>query len=375
MGLQAQVTYEKWATERLFLSAGAYVSKDSTPLRQPEERTNWVPTIPFVIAHLVPLLAIWTGVTWKAVAVGIGLFFLRMFFITAGYHRYFAHRSYRTSRAFQFLLAFGGTMAAQKGPLWWAANHRLHHRYTDTERDSHTPLKGILWSHIGWITSDSNRKLADGVIDDFAKYPELRFLNRFDVLGPITAGAIATWIAGWPGLVIGFFGSTLLTWHFTFAVNSVCHLVGRRRYATNDTSRNVWWIAIPTMGEGWHNNHHHYPAAVRQGFRWYEIDLTYLILRALSALHIVWDLRTPPERAIAGPRLRDGHFDLGMYRAHWEKAARYFDGVSAKVPNAVKQASATHRAALANARELAASRAERIRLAATAEAATPATQT
>ena len=262
---------------------------------------NWRSSIPFILVHFVPLLAIFTGVTMKAVILGVVLFFGRMFFITAGYHRYFAHRSYRLGRVAQFVMAFGSASAAQKGPLWWAGHHRSHHRYTENPGDPHTPRDGVLWSHVGWILCDKYGKTDVERIKDFAKYPELRFLDRHDWIAPWTVAIASYLIAGWPGLLIGFFGSTIVLWHTTFSVNSWTHLIGRRRYDTNDTSRNSWFIALLTGGEGWHNNHHHYPPSAKQGFFWWEFDPVYYVLKSLSWVGIVKDLRTPPRK------VRDAH--------------------------------------------------------------------
>ncbi len=292
-------------------------------LATPRDRypINWVTSWPFLLAHLIPLFAFLTGVTAKAVILGVVLYFGRMFCITAGYHRYFSHRSYRLGRVPQFLLAFGGTTAVQKGPLWWAGHHRDHHRYTDTNRDPHSPQKGFWWAHVGWILCDAYGDTDLDAIDDFAKYPELRWLNDHDWVGPWSLAIACLLIAGWSGLVVGFFASTVLLWHATFCVNSVAHVMGRRRYATSDTSRNTWFVALLTGGEGWHNNHHHYPACARQGFRWWEYDPTYWLLRIGSMLHIVHDLRQPPIAAKQSKRLRDGHLDVGTFRRHLAKAA------------------------------------------------------
>ena len=284
------------------------------------ERVNWRTSAPFLGFHLLPLLAVFTGVTVRAVVMCAVLYVVRMFFVTAGYHRYFAHRSYRVGRAVQFLLAFGGTMALQKGPLWWAAHHRAHHRYADTERDVHTPLKGFWHSHVGWIMADRWSDTDMEAIGDFAKFPELRFLNRHDWIGPWMLGIASFLVGGWSGLVVGFFASTVLLWHGTFAVNSLAHVFGRRRYATGDTSRNSLLIALFTGGEGWHNNHHHFPVSARQGFFWWEVDPTYYVLRAMSFAGLVHDLRRPPATVLAGPRVASGSFDEGMFRAYWAKA-------------------------------------------------------
>ncbi|NLV55495.1 MAG: acyl-CoA desaturase [Acidimicrobiales bacterium] len=273
------------------------------------------------LIHGLCLLAVFTGVTWKALALCFVLYFGRMWFITAGYHRYFSHRSYKTSRAFQFVLAFGGGSAAQKGALWWASHHRDHHRFSDTDRDVHSPLKGFWWSHIGWILCDKYKGWDPDSIKDFNKFPELRFITKHDWIPPWTVAIASYLIAGWPGLIVGFFWSTVLLWHGTFTVNSLAHVMGRRRYATTDTSRNSALIALWTGGEGWHNNHHYYQAAARNGFFWWEYDPTYYVLKVLSWFRIVRDLKVPPARVLKGARVREGSFDVGMFKAHWGKAS------------------------------------------------------
>jgi stearoyl-CoA desaturase (delta-9 desaturase) len=285
-------------------------------------RTDWVAAIPFFLVHLAPLAAIVVTVTWQDWALCAVLYVTRMFCITAGYHRYFAHRTYKMARIPQFLLAFGGTTAVQKGPLWWASHHRLHHRYTDLDGDVHSPRDGFWWSHVGWILSTKYKDTELDGIKDFAVFPELRWLERHNWIGPWALAVASYLLLGWGGLLIGFFLSTVLVWHGTFLVNSMAHIVGRRRYATPDTSRNSFVIAIITGGEGWHNNHHYLPASVRQGFRWWEFDPTWYVLKGLAALHIVRDLRNPPARLLEQARVRDGAFDIGMFRSYWERAAK-----------------------------------------------------
>ncbi|MGQ0825947.1 MAG: acyl-CoA desaturase [Actinomycetota bacterium] len=267
--------------------------------RRTDERLNWRTSIPFLALHLVPLLAIFTGITRTAVILFFATFWVRMFFVTGGYHRYFAHRTYRLGRVAQFVMAFGGTTCAQKGPLWWAAHHRVHHRFADTDRDLHSPGRGFWWSQVGWILCDRYGRTETEEIKDFARFPELRFLNRYDWIGPWSLGVACYLIGGWSGLVVGFFASTIVLWHTTFLVNSLAHVMGHRVYDTDDTSRNSLIVALLTGGEGWHNNHHRYPSSARQGFRWWQIDVTYYILRALSFVGIVRDLRQPPARVVA----------------------------------------------------------------------------
>jgi stearoyl-CoA desaturase (delta-9 desaturase) len=262
-------------------------------------RIPLVRAIPFAAVHLACLAALLVEFRWSYVILCLALYAIRMFFVTAGYHRYFSHRSFKTSRAFQFVLAFMAMSSAQKGVLWWAAHHRWHHRYSDTEEDLHSPMRfGFWWSHVGWIMSDTYDKTELHLIRDFAKYPELRWLDRHHLVPPVTLALALFALGGWGALVWGFFISTVLLWHGSFTVNSLAHLFGRRRYPTTDTSRNNWWLALITLGEGWHNNHHHYMASVRQGLFWWEIDVTYYALKVLSWMRIVWDLRVPPPHVL-----------------------------------------------------------------------------
>ncbi len=251
--------------------------------------------IPFVLVHLACLAAFWSGITWQSVVLCIGLYWLRIFAIGAGYHRYFSHRAYSTSRAFQLVLALLSQSTTQKSVLWWAIQHRHHHLHSDTARDLHSPRqKGFLYSHVGWIFARRQDQADLTKIADFAKYPELRWLHRFEQ-APAIALALMAWVlAGWPGLVVGFFWSTVLVYHATFCINSLAHVHGRKRYLTGDDSRNNWFLALFTMGEGWHNNHHAYQSSVRQGFRWWEYDLTYYLLKLFSFVRLVWDLKVPP---------------------------------------------------------------------------------
>jgi stearoyl-CoA desaturase (delta-9 desaturase) len=251
-------------------------------------------TIPFIIVHLVCFAAIWTGVTASAVALGIGLYWLRIFAIGAGYHRYFSHRAYETSRTFQFVLAALAQSTSQKSVLWWAANHRDHHLHSDTELDVHSPRQmGFIYSHLGWIFSRGQETMNFNRIADFAKFPELMWLHRYEQLPAFVLAVLCFAVAGWPGLIVGFFWSTVAVYHGTFCINSLAHLVGKRRYITGDDSRNNWLLAIITMGEGWHNNHHAYQSSARQGFRWWEYDPTFYLLTLLQRLGLVWNLKLP----------------------------------------------------------------------------------
>jgi stearoyl-CoA desaturase (Delta-9 desaturase) len=223
-------------------------------------------------------------------------YFIRMFGLTAGYHRYFSHRSYKTSRVFQFLLALLGSTATQKGVLWWAAHHRAHHKYSDTPRDIHSVRQqGFWWAHVKWILVRTYIETDFDRIKDFARYPELRWLNKYHLVPPILMAAALTALGGWWALLWGFFVSNTLLWHGTFCVNSLAHAFGRRRYVTSDDSRNSFLIALFTLGEGWHNNHHHYQRSERQGFYWWELDITHYVLRLFSLFGLVRDLHAPPK--------------------------------------------------------------------------------
>jgi stearoyl-CoA desaturase (delta-9 desaturase) len=275
-------------------------------LKQAEDAHNdivYPGTLPFVLIHLACFAAISTGVTWSAVVVGVALYWLRMFAVTAGYHRYFSHRAFETSRTFQFLLACLAQSSAQKSVLWWAAKHRHHHLYSDTKADLHSPRHtGFLYSHLGWIFARGSGAIDLVKVDDLARYPELMWLKKLALLPAVVLGFVCFLIAGWPGLIVGFFWSTVALYHGTFCINSLAHVSGGTRYVTGDDSRNNWLLAIITMGEGWHNNHHAYQSSVRQGFRWWEFDPTYYILCALSFVGVVWNLKLPPAAVLRNER-------------------------------------------------------------------------
>ena len=256
-------------------------------------------TIAFILVHLACFGAIWSGITWQAIVICIVLYWGRIFAIGAGYHRYFSHRAYSTSRWFQFVLALWARARSQKSVLWWAQKHRHHHLFSDTEHDVHSPRhKGFFYSHLGWIFTCRHDTTDLVKIADFACYPELMWLHRFEQVPSAALAVICFLIAGWPGLVVGFFWSTVLVYHGTFCINSLAHVIGSKRYVTGDDSRNNWLLAIFTMGEGWHNNHHAYQSSVRQGFSWWEFDPTYYILKALSLVGLVWDLKNPPKAVV-----------------------------------------------------------------------------
>ena len=257
--------------------------------------------LPFIGMHLACLAIFWVDVQPIDWIICGALYVIRMFGITAGFHRYFSHRSFKTSRGFQFLLAFLGQSSAQRGVLWWASKHRHHHKYSDTEEDVHSPVKhGFWYSHVLWIFSKQGRTPNYGLMKDFRKYPELVWLDKWERLPPFVLGVLVWAVFGWSGLVVGFFLSTVLLFHGTFTINSLSHVFGKQPYVTGDNSRNNLFLAIITLGEGWHNNHHHFPSATPQGFHWWQIDVTYYILKVLSIFRVVWDLRLPPAHVVEG---------------------------------------------------------------------------
>ena len=277
---------------------------------------NWLRLLPFLGLHLACLGVIWVGVSPFALAFALGMYLVRMFAITAFYHRYFAHRTFRTSRPMQFLFGLLGATATQRGPLWWAAHHREHHRHADAPGDPHSPRQGFWWSHLGWFISGRFFKPDLERLPDLARYPELRWLDRCDMVVPVVLAAAIFGLGAWletaaPGLgtsgmqllVWGYFISTVVLIHATLTINSLSHRFGSRRYETRDLSRNNIWLALLTLGEGWHNNHHHYPGSARQGFYWWEVDISFYALKLMSWLGLVHDLKPVPARIRAARRV------------------------------------------------------------------------
>lgn len=276
---------------------------------EPEERLDITGSLPFISVHVGALLVFLVGFSWAAFWTAVAMYVIRMFAITAGYHRYFSHLAFKTSRTFQFLLGWVATSSAQMGPLWWASHHRYHHMYSDTPQDVHSPItRTIYWSHVGWIMCKKYMATMTKLVRDLERYPELVWLNKWHVVPVFALGFFvcglgmaahhwAPWLHtdGRQMLVWGFFVSTVFLYHGTFCINSFCHLMGSRRYATKDSSRNSLILALITLGEGWHNNHHRYPASERQGFYWWEVDITHYGLVFLSWFGIVWALRPPAD--------------------------------------------------------------------------------
>jgi stearoyl-CoA desaturase (Delta-9 desaturase) len=286
----------------------SWVDNDLASKSSSENSIDWWRTIPFVCIHIACFGLFWVGISTFAFLFAVVLYAIRMFAITGFYHRYFAHKAFKTSRFGQFIFAVLGATAVQRGPLWWAAHHRNHHVHSDEVVDAHSPVQhGFFWSHFGWFLSTANFHTQLERVKELAKFPELRFLDRFDVIVPMVFALGIFFLGemlnvympqletnGWQLLVWGFVISTVVLYHATFSVNSLAHVWGKRRYITRDQSRNNFIIAFFTLGEGWHNNHHHFPGSATQGFYWWEIDFTYYGLRILAALGLIWDLRKVP---------------------------------------------------------------------------------
>ncbi|RUL84632.1 acyl-CoA desaturase [Tautonia sociabilis] len=287
-------------------------SEDAVSRIEGTPRIEWLRCLPFILMHVACLAVFWVGWSWTALMIALATLYLRVFGLTAFYHRYFSHRAFKTSRWFQCLGAVLGAAAVQRGPLWWAAHHRAHHRHADTAHDPHSPVHhGFFWSHVAWFMTDKHFGTRHHLVRDWAKYPELRFLDRHELVAPLglvmallgLGAALSAWAPGlktsvWQVLVWGFFVSTVLLYHLTFAVNSIAHRWGSRPFATKDESRNSFLLALLTFGEGWHNNHHRFPVSARQGFRWWQIDITYYILVILSWLGVVWDIKPVPRHLL-----------------------------------------------------------------------------
>jgi stearoyl-CoA desaturase (delta-9 desaturase) len=280
------------------------------------EKIECLRVLPFIVLHLACFAVFWVEFSAVAVSVAVVLYLLRMFAITGFYHRYFSHKAFKTSRPVQFIFAFLAASAAQRGPLWWASHHRHHHAHSDHPEDPHSPRQhGFFWSHLSWFLVNKNFRLKKERIKDWLQYPELKLLDRFDAVAPLALAlglfALGAWLEyaaphlqtnGLQLFIWGFVISTVLLYHMTFTVNSLAHVWGKRRFLTNDDSRNNPVIALFTLGEGWHNNHHHFPSSARQGFYWWEIDLTYYGLKILAALGLIWDLRKVPVEVLSQKR-------------------------------------------------------------------------
>jgi stearoyl-CoA desaturase (delta-9 desaturase) len=340
-----------------------YAPGGAEAMRAEPDKVDWMRCIPFIVLHLGCLGVILTGASAFAVWTAVALYFIRMAAVTGVYHRYFSHKTYSTSRPMQFVLALAGGTTVQRGPLWWAYHHRHHHQHSDEAEDAHSPhVHGFLWSHIGWITSRRNFPTDYTKVRDLDRYPELVFLNRFDAIVPVLfalaifgLGAFLQVHApglhtnGWQMLVWGFFISTTALFHGTSCINSMAHIMGRRRFQTEDDSRNSFILAIITLGEGWHNNHHRYQSATRNGFYWWEIDITYYLLKCLSWTGLIWGLKSVPASVLAEGE-RSDHHDSVAAAVKAQHAHPEYSSLKRIVPAAAAIAVATVNAAHSPAR-------------------------
>jgi stearoyl-CoA desaturase (delta-9 desaturase) len=266
--------------------------------KKPRSLGTKISLIAFILISMTIFTVFTVEFTWGLLLIAIISYSVRMFAITGVYHRYFSHNSYKTSRAFQFFLAVLGCTAQQKGPLWWAAHHRDHHKYSDTEKDLHSPrLTGFWNSHMLWFLKDDFNNYDPKIIKDFSKYPELVWLDKYHWVPPLLFSIILGLIS-YPVLVYGYAVATFFLGHATWTINSLSHVIGKARYETGDDSKNNWFLAIITFGEGWHNNHHYYRHSANQGFYWYEYDISYYVLKFLSFFGLVWDLKKPPQHVL-----------------------------------------------------------------------------
>lgn len=304
-------------------------------------------TMQFGFFHLMPLFAIATGATAFDWWLCLGMYYFRMFWITGGYHRYFSHKTYKTSRVFQFLIAFFAETSVQKGVLWWGAHHRHHHKASDTPADPHSmKIYGFWYSHIGWIAGPEYKETDFNSIQDYGKFPEIKWIDKHYVypvivmaLAIFTLGGFVNNVAdystdlGWAtigswslqggtsALLIGFLLSTAILFHGTFSINSIMHKIGNKRYESGDESRNSLILALVTLGEGWHNNHHYYMSSTRQGFYWWEIDITYYILKAFSFVGLVWDIQEVPKHIKDSRSMKEAKVLLNKSKEEAKRAA------------------------------------------------------
>ncbi len=257
-------------------------------------RINWHTLIFVIIFHILAVVALfnfsWANLTaafilwWVAGSFGIGI----------GYHRLLTHRGFKAPKWLEYTLSIFGTLALQSGPLTWVTTHRVHHAFTETDRDPHSPRNGTYWSHMGWIMRGKaqHQTWADmqRYCPDFANDRVHQLINKYYIVPTIVVGMGLLAIGGWTMLLWGIFLKTVLGWHFTWLVNSATHLWGTRRFETRDDSRNNALVAAVTFGEGWHNNHHAYPRSAKHGIAWYEFDVNWVQIRILEKLGVISDV-------------------------------------------------------------------------------------
>ncbi len=258
---------------------------------------------PLILVHLALFTLPVVPPTFAAVMVLLVVTRVAGHGVTVGFHRGLAHHSYRTSRWFRFVLAAAGCTALQNGPLWWVLHHRRHHAHSDVPGDVHSPVVDSFWhAHVGWLFTADRTRPDFSTVRDLARYPELVWLDRLWMLPGAAAAGLSYLAAGWAGVVWGFALGTVLVFQVTFAVNSIGHRWGARRFATREGSRNNFVLGILALGDGWHNNHHRAPRSARHGLAWYEHDMGYQIIRLFRVCGLVWDVRQPPAEVLAAAR-------------------------------------------------------------------------
>ena len=256
----------------------------------PNERLNWTTTLVMAIFHVGAFAALFFF-TWTALLTAVVLYWITIGLgISMGYHRLHTHRSYKVPRWLEYFFAICGTLSMEGGPIFWVATHRIHHQKSDQDGDPHSPRDGAWWAHVGWIlfgeTKHANTRLMSKYAPDLAKDPFYVWLNNYHWVPILILSAVLFAIGGWSMFLWGTCMRVFFGLHATWLVNSATHMWGKRRFTTRDDSRNNWWVALLTFGEGWHNNHHAHPTSARHGLTWYEIDFSWLQIKVLKWLRI-----------------------------------------------------------------------------------------
>lgn len=267
------------------------------------------PAFLFIVGvHIAALAGFWTF-TWPAlflclfmhwVTGGVG--------ITLGFHRLLTHRSFKAPKALEYFLAIIGTLACQGGPIKWVVAHRIHHAFSDEEGDPHTPIQSFFWAHMGWCMHKNN------LIDDPKNYPRfapdltkdkvMQFIDNTHILWTVALAGLFYALGGWPFVVWGIFVRLVLVYHTTWFVNSATHVWGYRTYKSGDQSTNLWWVALLSYGEGWHNNHHAFQTSARHGLAWWEFDTTYMMIRVLRFLGLATEVKIPSQHLLATKKIK-----------------------------------------------------------------------
>jgi stearoyl-CoA desaturase (delta-9 desaturase) len=259
------------------------------------EGINWVSVIAFSGFHIGAVVAVFFF-SWPAFFAALGLYWISLSLgIGMGYHRMLTHRAFQAPKWVEYFLAICGTLALEGGPIAWVATHRIHHRFSDKPGDPHTPRDGKWWSHIIWMlvgdATNGDTVECSHYAADLCKDPFLVWLSKYNYVPLLILSALLLAFGGVPCLLWGVFFRVTMGWHATWMVNSLTHFWGRRRFATSDSSRNNWFVALVSFGEGWHNNHHAHPASARHGLAWYEIDMSWMAIRFLRMLGLAKSVR------------------------------------------------------------------------------------